>query len=504
MPAQQRLIRLQIGRLKNLTDVTIPFDEQKRLTAILGPNGFGKSSILHALAASFRPLQAFRGEDRRYIDYFPNTPHGTWSNTNFDVVHYFREGTNEQMASLHVSKGIRQWLPLATKRPEREIYFIGVSTSVPAIEEGWPRSKIRYTTSDLHDAESMEIREKAGYILNRDYTRYHANRVSSRSSLIGVEFQGVNYSALSMGAGEQRLFKILHTIKAAGNYSLILIDEIDLLLHTDALHRLLGVINEYATAKKLQIVFTTHREIIVNLDSFIAVRHIYRSPIAPYKTFCFEETKPDALTRLTGHLHRPLSICCEDDVASAIVEKVAHQVRVRKFLEISCFGAADNCFTLAAALKLNGENLGNSLLVLDGDKYSTAQERTDRIRKSLTGDSSHDQARRDEALSKIVQFSSPNKRCPEQELHAMITSQQPSGDNSTEDEVIMAAHNIAAVDNPHDYLDDLIEVLGDSRAAGLRRVVEVAARAAFWNEYTGTVKAWLEEMRPALVEEVNA
>lgn len=501
MPTQQRLVRLQIRQLKNLKDVTIRFDEQKKLTAILGPNGFGKSSVLHALAGSFKSVGA-RGEDRRYIDYFPNTPHGTWSNTSFDVVHYFREGANEHTASIKVSKGIRQWLPLAAKRPERETYFIGVSSSVPAIEEGWPRSKIRYTTNDLNDAESLEIRNKAGYILNRDYTRYHSNRVSSRSSLIGVEFQGVNYSALSMGAGEQRLFKILHTIKAAGNYSLILIDEIDLLLHSEALHRLLEVINDYANTKKLQVVFTTHRESIVNLDSFIAVRHIYRSPVAPHQTFCFEETKPDALTRLTGQPHRPLSICCEDDVATAIVEKVAHQAGVRKFVEISCFGAADNCFTLAAALQLNGQGLGNSLLVLDGDRYSAEQERKDRIGKVLTGNSPHDQTRRDEALSKIVQFNSQSQLCPEQELHAMIISQQPSGSDPAKDEVITTAHGIVAVADPHDYLNNLIDKLGDRRPVGLQRIIEVAAQSALWNDYIKTVKAWFEEKRPALVEGV--
>src|SRR5688572_829971 len=97
MPTQQRLIRLQIELLKNLVDVTIDFDENKRLTAILGPNGFGKSTVLHALAASFQPARLLKGgtvseagEDHRYVDFFPNTPHGVWAKTNFRIIHFYR------------------------------------------------------------------------------------------------------------------------------------------------------------------------------------------------------------------------------------------------------------------------------------------------------------------------------------------------------------------------------------------------------------------------------
>lgn len=489
---------LRITRLKNLVDVSIEFDE-RRLTAILGPNGFGKSTILHALAATFAP-QNGKGDDNRYADFFPNTPHGFWSGTSFNVSHYFRMGEDETKTAVHVHKEISQWFPRANNRPIREVHFIGVSSAVPKIETYSTRTKVNYVTRPLTDNLSNEIRIKAGYIFNRDYTRYHANDISSKRRLIGVEYQGVNYSALSMGAGEQRVFGILSTVTAAEKYALILIDEIDLLLHTEALNRFFEVLNDYATDKKLQIIFTTHRESVLQFESFIAVRHLYQSPTTPHKTFCFKETKPDAITRLTGQPKRPLSISCEDDVAAAIIEKVANQVGVRRFVELSQFGAADNCFTLIAALALGNQNLEDSIFVLDGDVYETNEAKLARIKKVLTGNEDGADERRQQALSHVRQFTSTANQSPEMRLHTMVKSVPTIGDAETDD-VIDAANAIGAVQDNHDLIFNLITRLGCDREIGLNRIVSVASRSAAWSEYVAGVKEWLQS-KVATVHEV--
>lgn len=507
MPSQQYLKLLQVRRLKNLTDVIIKFDKDKRLTAILGPNGFGKSTVLHALAASFQPTQVRQdntvstvGEDWRYIDYFPNTPHGAWANTEFSIVHSFLEDTETLEATLIVSKGIRQWIPLAKNRPERETYFIGVSSATPEIEKVRPRSRVNYTTYDLGDVESQEIRRKAGFILNRDYTRYHTNRVTARSSLMGVEFEGVNYSALSMGAGEQRLFRLLRIVKRASKYALILIDELDLLMHTDALARLLRVLKEYAEAKKLQIIFTTHRESILEFEEFVAIRHLYRSPVAPHKTFCFQETKPDALSRLNGQPQRPLSICCEDDVATAIIEKVAAQLGLLPYIEITRFGGVDNSFLLAAALIINGEELDKTLFVIDGDRYRERAEKLIQMKKFFSGDAAIDKAKKDLAVSKIVQFLAVDGCCPEQALHTMLRGITPDNVEVEDAQVINAALQVNAVVNNHEYLDLVIGILGGERLSALQRIMNAASKSPNWDAYTQEVRAWLEGKREEVLE----
>jgi hypothetical protein len=75
--------------------------------------------------------------------------------------------------------------------------------------------------------------------MQKDYQSLTSHR-THRKELIGVHTaSGITYSSLSMGAGEQRLVKILTTVFHAEPYSLILIDEIDLLLHCNARKRLI-------------------------------------------------------------------------------------------------------------------------------------------------------------------------------------------------------------------------------------------------------------------------
>jgi ABC-type cobalamin/Fe3+-siderophores transport system ATPase subunit len=52
--SQQRLKSIKIHYLKSINDLTISF-EDKNVTAILGPNGNGKSTILHSIACVYKP-----------------------------------------------------------------------------------------------------------------------------------------------------------------------------------------------------------------------------------------------------------------------------------------------------------------------------------------------------------------------------------------------------------------------------------------------------------------
>lgn len=87
--------------------------------------------------------------------------------------------------------------------------------------------------------------------------------------MIGVESEVLAYSSLSMSAGEQKIFLILETILKEDKNALILIDELDLLLHDEALKKLIDAISTHAEDKNKQIIFTTHREMVTTLSDKI-------------------------------------------------------------------------------------------------------------------------------------------------------------------------------------------------------------------------------------------
>ncbi|MFD1141935.1 AAA family ATPase [Larkinella insperata] len=508
---------MQIIRLKNLVELQISFDEDKPLTAIMGPNGFGKSTILHLLAASFRPTnvrtgntQTIQGEEWHYVNFFPSTPDGTWSSSQVSITHTYRTGATVNREDLAISKSIRYWLPKIKSKPQRETYYIGVKECVPEIERERVIKNIKYKTKDQADSQSEKIRKKVGEILNREYSKSYINRLSKKRSLLGVKHGTINYSALSMGAGEQRLFKLLEVLEKAGKYSLILIDELDLLLHTDALHRLLKVLKEYASSKSLQVIFTTHRESVadVNFGDYIAVRHLYHSLVPPYKTLCFNDTKPEALARLRGVLEKELEIFCEDEMAKAVIEKLAFQINVSRFLSVSSYGPAINSFTFASAFVLKQENDGKSLnktlFVLDGDEYATLEEQKLQIQRVLTGNEGGPgglgDKRREKALTLLCSFNSPGCKCPEETLYDMVRSVN-WGISIEIDQVLTAAANAQGEVQPKKKVEKILDYIGGERSRALGHFIDAAALSENWSAYIEPIKVWLEDKKPRILEQ---
>jgi len=86
--SQQVLHEIYVKELKNLKNLEMSFEESP-VTAILGPNGNGKSTILHALACSFAPIGD--GENYKFSSFFlPNTD-AQWNGSELEIIHSFRD-----------------------------------------------------------------------------------------------------------------------------------------------------------------------------------------------------------------------------------------------------------------------------------------------------------------------------------------------------------------------------------------------------------------------------
>ena len=333
---------------------------------------------------------------------FTPTPDASWQGSQM-VLTYFDENTQTENQRKY-RKSTDRWSPRYTSRPKRDVFYLGIDSGLPEIEKERQTSYIDYHTSVSEDRLAERIVHTAAQILCKDYQSLTDHAVKNKHFFGVRTLSDINYSALSMGAGEQRLIKILTVVYHAAPYSLILIDEIDLLLHSNAQKQLIKQLSDLAQRKNLQIIFTTHSLEIGKLTEFVDIRYLYHTR---EKTLVYDRITPDIIFDMNRESTQPLTVYVEDDLAEAIVSQLSDGLRISRYVNIRNIGSAQNAFTLAAGMMIEGNSLEHRLIVLDGDVYRTDEDKKRQLRRLLSGTETNHDDKIDAALSLITQFSLP-------------------------------------------------------------------------------------------------
>lgn len=483
MSEQQRLNKIHFSQLKNLKHVDINFDG-KRVVGIFGPNGCGKSTIIHTLLSIYKP-KTDKGQNCKFSDFFKSDEFFNWRGSKFKMFYYERNGRVAVDKTYQFEKKRDRWLWHYESRPDRDVYYIGIRTCVPDIEmETVKNPTIKTHRKATPVDHSAEICRDASIVMGVDYDDLFTSTSLWKKDYLTVEnAMHIRYKSLCMGAGEQRIFKILSTLHNADNYSLVIIDEIDLTLHKAALDRLMQIIVRMAESKKLQVIFTSHREELTKRDD-IDIRHIFQTP---GKTFCFENSTPECLDRMTGAITRPLDIYVEDDMAKNIVTEFLSSIGKVKRANIQTFGAIENAFSVASGLSISGKLTDNVILLTDGDKYANDAEKLTQIHKHFTGTEEDYDERCNNILAHIKQFC-PNRAGVSPETYIWETLKS----SEIENEITEAARSISYVDDTHRYVGDIIDQLNFSKEVGQTKVCEqFRCETHRWDNYIVQLADWI-------------
>lgn len=492
--SQQKVKKLSVKKLKGLQNCEIEIGDG--LTAVMGTNCSGKTTVLHALACTYRPPQLADTEYKFPMFFRPSTD-SPWSGSEFTTHYSEREDTDNRPDEKQTyEKTEDRWTPRYSRRPERHVKYLMLRDCVPEIELVTQQSFVTYTKNELNDAHSNAVREAVGKVLNRHYDGMHEveYRRGTRRS-VGVMTENMSYSALAMSAGEQRVFRIFDTVFSVPDYGLVLIDEIDLFLHQDALQRLLDKLVSHCSQKNIQLVFTTHFPPIAQMYDRVQIVSLHRSigQTLVWRGYSFE-----ALAYITGEPQRPITIHVEDDVAQAIIGKIAADQGIRKRVETSRYGPAINAFTLGAGMILKGDDLDNQLIVLDGDVYATRAAKQSQISRVLTGNQAgHDEKR--ESVRKLVRRLYPTgDMSPEQMLHAAVISIDLDGLAAEDAELVNVVKAVVNPPDKHKFVDNVVDQLGSPRAVVINQMVRLAAETPGWDRYTRVVRIWIEKRKEKL------
>lgn len=485
--SQQRIKSINIVKLKQLENIECSF-EGNNLTAILGINGCGKSTILHALACCYQPID--KGENHKFSEFFLPSNYNAWEGSSFSIRYSYRENATERPNNTRSYKKTADRWTRYVNRPKRDVYYVGINSCVPDIEKEKVRSKITIARNE-ENAVIQTIINKVSYILGGIYQNCYNGAREKRKYRI-VKRDDIEYPSITMGAGEQRLLTILEAVYSAPKYSLILIDELDLTLHTQALNRLLDVLNERSQEKGLQIIFTTHRESIT-CRTDINIRHLYRTS---NKTFCFEGVNNACMDAITGMNSRPIKVYCEDRLSRSIISHIAKDLKIQRFCDINTFGDIANGFTVASVKAAENIDIENILIVLDGDKYNSIEGKENVLKQRFSGNSQYELDIRTRALTLIKEYNSPQHHSPDRFIIDTLKTYNPNG------EIYDVIEQLGELQDDHDYIEEIATKLGiDKRTAG-EDIIREIKDSEEWINYIQPIKDWLESRKRHLNLEI--
>jgi predicted ATPase len=371
-----RRIQLRVGRIRGLSRIDIEF--KFPIVGIAGKNGSGKSTILALAACAYHNSKdGYRLPRRKapyytYSDFFiqhtaESSPQG------IEIRYHFAHDKWKTTATApdpkRIAYQLRQkkeggrWSDYDT-RIKKAVVFLGIDRIVPHSE----RSQSRSYSKSFSDAKlkgwEEKVKDLVGYILGKTYDEFKYLEYS-KYSLPLVKVNGVVYSGFNMGAGENALFEIFSTMYACPS-GLLVIDEIELGLHSEAQRRFIAKLKETCLETRSQIIFTTHSKDVFDClpdDSRFFIESVSS------KTKVIEGISSEfAFSKLGAVTGKEVDVFVEDEVAKALLLS-ALPASVRTRINIIIIGSATAIARQLAATYVRGEERP-VLAIFDGDQRS--------------------------------------------------------------------------------------------------------------------------------------
>lgn len=367
-----RHIRLVSGGMRGLTQFQV--DLEYPISAFAGVNGSGKSTLLAlACCAYHNDVKAFKLPKRKisyytfsdfFIQHTEEIPpqgviisygiaHDNWRSIPIGIGYQNR-----------IKKQGGKWNDYDV-RVKKTVVFLGIERIVPHAERSQSRSYSRSFKDVKIKGWENDVRDVVGYILGKKYDDYR-HLEYTKYSLPIVKVGGVTYSGFNMGAGENALFEIFSTIYSCGQNSLLVLDEIELGLHSKAQRLFMEKLKEVCMQTHTQVICTTHSKDIFQCLPDDA--RFFIETVGGKTKITAGISSEFAFSKLGALNQKEIDIFVEDQVARTIIQTALSAV-VRSRVTIKVIGSASAISKQLAALYVRGEEK-QTLAIFDGDQKS--------------------------------------------------------------------------------------------------------------------------------------
>ena len=351
------LKRVKITKVRAFENQIVDFDFP--ITALIGTNGGGKTTILGSAAVAYKMVKP--------RIFFPKSSIGDNSMSNWSMSYELVDKEKNPNQSISRSAKFTNYRWDRNDVLDRNVLHFGIMRTVPASERSEFKrlSAANYKFKGIRSVIEDSIRHEVERILGKDTSFFERAEIAQKQTFYIGGNGNTSYSEFHFGAGESSIIRMVSEIEEAERNTLVLIEEIENGLHPVAVKRMVEYLIDVAYRKSLQIIFTTHSE-----DALAPLpdKGIWSAIDGQVRQ---GNISIESLRAITGRIDEKAAIFVEDAFAKQWVEALLRRTVPKRFDEIGVYLVNGD----SKALQIHKSHRENpavnnkllSLCVLDGD-----------------------------------------------------------------------------------------------------------------------------------------
>ena len=337
------------------------------VTALIGPNGGGKSTVLGAVACGYKSVKPSM--------FFPKSSIGDNSMSEWHIEYELIDKSVHPKNDIKKSSKFRTLKWVRDEVADRDVKYFGINRTVPAGEKA---NFKKLTKASFSQGKSIPINQiidtvtlQVEHILGKSVQAFKVADIGEEQKFYIGGNGDVEYSEFHFGAGEASIIRIISEIELSSDNSLVLIEEIENGLHPVATRRLVEYLIDVAKRKSIQAIFTTHNEAALEP---LPSEGIWASIDGKVKQ---GKLSIEALRAISGRVDRNLAIFVEDQFARCWMEAIIREKLSNRMDEIAVYEVNGD----GNAVKTHNSHTANpsinfrSLCFIDGDSNQSDSEK---------------------------------------------------------------------------------------------------------------------------------